>query len=76
MKALGPLFVIAFLIGATLFASMERAALADPGETIRLLVLLAVVFAVCRTVSIRTRRPAVVDFHEAPVTTQRLGLHT
>ena len=76
MKALGPLFVIAFLIGATIFAGMQRAALADPGEAVRLLVLLAVVFAICRTISVRTRRPPLVDFHEAPVTTQRLGLHT
>jgi hypothetical protein len=76
MKALGPVFLIAFLMGATTFAGMQRAALHDPGETIRLLGLLLVVFAVCRTVSIRTRRPALVDFHEAPVTTQRLGLHT
>ena len=76
MKALGPIFLIAFLIGATLFAGMQRAALAAPGETIRLVALLALVFGVCRTISVRTRRPASVDFHEAPVTTQRLGLHT
>jgi hypothetical protein len=76
MKALGPIFLIAFLIGATLFAGMQRAALAAPGETIRLVALLALVFGVCRTISVRTRRPAFVDFHEAPVTTQRLGLHT
>jgi hypothetical protein len=76
MKALGPLFVIVFLVGATFFAGMERAALSDPVEAIRLLVTLAVVFAICRTISLRTRRPALVDFHEAPVTTQRLGLHT
>jgi hypothetical protein len=76
MKALGPVFVIAFLIGATAFAGLQRAALADAGAAVRLLALLAIVFAACRTVSVRTRRPAVVDFHEAPVTTQRLGLHT
>jgi hypothetical protein len=76
MKALGPIFLIAFVIGATIFAGMQRAALGDVGQTIRLGTLLAVVFAVCRTISVRTRRPPLVDFHEAPVTTQRLGLHT
>jgi hypothetical protein len=76
MKALGPLFVILFLIGATIFAGMERAALSDPAAAIRLLALLSIAFGVCRTISIRTRRPALVDFHEAPATTQRLGLHT
>jgi hypothetical protein len=55
---------------------MQRAALGDPGEAIRLVALLAFVFGVCRTISVRTRRPPLVDFHEAPVTTQRLGLHT
>lgn len=76
MKALGPLFVILFLIGASMFAGMQRDALAAPADTVRLLLVLAIVFAACRTISIRTRRPALMDFHEAPVTTQRLGLHT
>ncbi len=76
MKALGPLFVILFLIGASVFAGMQRAALAAPADAVRLLAVLAIVFAACRTISIRTRRPALMDFHEAPVTTQRLGLHT
>jgi hypothetical protein len=76
MKALGPIFLIAFLIGAMFFAGMQGAALSGPGEAIRLVALLAFVFGVCRTISVRTRRPPLVDFHEAPVTTQRLGLHT
>jgi hypothetical protein len=76
MKALGPLLLVAFLIGATIFSRWEGAALADAGAAVRLLVTLAVVFALLRTASIRTRRPQLVDFNEAPVTTQRLGLHT
>lgn len=76
MKALGPAFFFAFLIGASVFAGMQRAALADASSAIRLFVILGLVFAAARTVSIRTRRPELMDFHEAPVTTQRLGLHT
>ena len=76
MKALGPICFIAFLIGASIFARMEGAALADGSEAIRLLVVLAVAFSVLRIAALRIRRPELVDFHEAPVTTQRLGLHT
>jgi hypothetical protein len=76
MKALGPIYLIAFLIGASVFARMQGAALRDPGTALRLLLLLAVVLAAVRVATVRLRRPELVDFNEVPVTTQRLGLHT
>jgi hypothetical protein len=76
MKALGPIFFVAFLIGASVFAGMEGAALADPSAAVPLLVVLAIAFGVLRVAALRIRRPELVDFHEAPMTTQRLGLHT
>ena len=76
MKAIGPILFVAFLIGASIFARMEGAALVDRSEAVRLLVILAITFTILRISALRIRRPELVDFHEAPVTTQRLGLHT
>jgi hypothetical protein len=76
IKALGPIYVIAYLIASSIFAGIERAALQDTGATVRLFAILVGVFLIlCR---IRARRPRLVpvDFNEAPATTQRLGLHT
>jgi hypothetical protein len=76
LKAFGIPYVVIFLIGASLFAGMERAALQHPMAWLRLVGLLALITVTLRVASLRrTSRPP-VDFDEAPATTQRLGLHT
>ena len=76
LKAFGIPYVVAFLIGATLFAAMQRNALLDPAAWLRLAGMLIVLTAGLRLAATRrTSRPP-VDFNEAPATTQRLGLHT
>ncbi len=75
MKALGPIYAIAFVVGALNFAGMQHAAL-QSGNAVRVLITLAAAFAILRVMSLkRTRLPA-VEFDEAPATFQRLGLHT
>ena len=76
LKAFGILYVVVFLIGASTFASMERAALQDLTAAIRLVAVLAVIGVALRVASRRSASAVPVDFDEAPVTTQRLGLHT
>ena len=76
MKALGPIYVIAFLLAASLAARIAGAALRDPALAVRLLVMLAITYAILRLASYRRPRLLPVDFNEAPATTQRLGLHT
>jgi hypothetical protein len=76
LKAFGIFYLVVFLVGASAFAGMERSALLDPMAAARLLVLLATTFAALHIASRRNRTAAPVDFDEAPVTTQRLGLHT
>jgi hypothetical protein len=76
LKAFGIPYVVAFLIGASVFAGMERAALQHPMAWLRLIGLLALITGALRVAALRrTARPP-VDFDEAPTTTQRLGLHT
>jgi hypothetical protein len=76
LKTFGIPYVVIFLIGASTFAGMERAALQDPAAAVRAIVLLTVIYVGLRVASLRqTKRPP-IDFDEAPVTTQRLGLHT
>jgi hypothetical protein len=76
LKAFGIPYVVVFLIGASIFAGMERNALLDPGAWLRLVGLLIVITAGVRVASTRRRSIPPVDFDEAPATTQRLGLHT
>jgi hypothetical protein len=76
LKGLAPIYLIAFLIGASSFAAMEGAALASPSAAAKVLMFLA---AGLLAVRLRARaRPltSVVDFNEAPASIQRLGLHT
>jgi hypothetical protein len=75
MKALGPIYLAMFLIGATSFASMEATAM-NSGDMTRLLLTLAVLFAAMRAVRLRRPPLAPVDFDEAPAATQRLGLYS
>jgi len=76
LKTFGIPYVVIFLLGASTFAGMERAALQDPAAAVRTIGLLTVIYVGLRVASLRqTKRPP-IDFDEAPVTTQRLGLHT
>jgi hypothetical protein len=74
MKALGPIYALAFIIGASAFARMQLSALVS-GDATRVLLVLAVVFAACRLMSVKRHRLPQVEFDEAPVTYQQLGLH-
>jgi hypothetical protein len=72
IKALAPVYAIAFVVGATLFGRMQLNALRGSGLGITLTTL-ASLFVVLRIAS-ATRRARPVQFDEAPVTFQRLGL--
>lgn len=73
MKALAPLYAIAFIAGTALFARMQHSAL-HGGSAIRLVVALVVVFAILRVITVRRPRQRLVDFEEAPVTFTGLNL--
>ena len=73
MKALAPLYAMAFVIGASLFARMQNQALQATGARGLLLTLL-LLFAIVRIVSVRRPQVTEVGFDEAPATFQRLGL--
>lgn len=75
MKALGPLYLLMFMIGATTFARMESDAITTQSFGWLLTVLL-VLFALLRGFSLTRHRLMPVDFDEVPATTQKLGLHT
>src|SRR3954464_1741249 len=72
MKALGPLYLLMFLLGATWFARMESAALIAQTPA-WLLTVLAILFVALRAVSVSRPRLAAVDFDEMPASTQKLG---
>jgi predicted neutral ceramidase superfamily lipid hydrolase len=73
MKALAPIYAIAFIVGASMFAQMQHQFLEGAGST-RTLLTLAVVFAIVRVITVKRARLPYVEFDEAPVTFQRLGL--
>jgi hypothetical protein len=73
MKALAPVYAIAFLVGASMFAQMQNNAL-QGGGAIGALVTLAGLFAILRVMSVKRTRLPYVEFDEAPATFQRLGL--
>ncbi|HJU42308.1 MAG TPA: hypothetical protein VJ691_05815 [Vicinamibacterales bacterium] len=75
MKALVPIYFLAFLIGAVNFARMQVDAIVT-GDPTRILITLAVLFVVLRVMSLRRVRRPLVEFDEAPSSFQRLGLHT
>ncbi len=74
MKALGPLYLLMFMIGATSFARMESAAITAQSFT-QPFVVLAILFGILRGFTLTRHRLAPVDFDEAPATTQKLGLN-
>ena len=73
-KALVPMFVLAFLIGANVFARIELAIISGSNVT-RNVVFLLVVLGGLRIAS-WLRRDPLVDFDELPDTFNQLGLHT
>jgi len=75
MKALVPIYAVAFLIGAANFARMQVQAMIS-GDPTGILITLAVLFVGLRVASLRRVRRPLVEFDEAPSTFQRLGLHT
>ena len=75
MKALAPVYAIAFLVGASMFARMQYDALQGT-SALSSLITLAVVFAILRVMSLKRARLPYVEFDEVPATFQRLGLDT
>ena len=75
MKALGPIYAIAFVIGAALFARLQHGALHGTGA-ISAIVTLAVLFATLRAISATRPYLPHIQFDESPTTVQRLGLDT
>ncbi len=73
MKALAPLYAIAFVLGTATFARLQHWALHD-GSPMRPLLALAVVFVVLRVISVKRPRQGLVDFDEAPVPFAGLNL--
>jgi hypothetical protein len=74
MKALAPIYAIAFVVGASMFARMEYDALQGT-NTVGTVVTLGGLFAVLRVLSLKRARLPYVQFDEAPVTVQRLELN-
>jgi hypothetical protein len=75
MKALAPIYAIAFMVGALNFAHMQNTAL-QSGNPARVLITLGVAFAMLRLMSVKRGRLPQVEFDEAPATYQRLGLYS
>ena len=75
MKALAPIFGMAFLVGASSFARMQHTAL-HGGSVIGVLLVLSVAFGTLRFIAARRTRLQLVDFDEAPASYQRLDLNT
>jgi hypothetical protein len=73
IKALAPIYAIAFVGGATAFARLQHAALLGSGA-VTLVSVLAVAFVILRVATVTRAHPPAVQFDEAPVTLQRLGL--
>ena len=74
MRAMAPIYGLAFLIGASLFARLELAILTG-GYAVAGVALLAAILVALRIVSALRPRVADIDFNEAPVSLNELGLH-
>ncbi|HEX6163114.1 MAG TPA: hypothetical protein VFZ31_07105 [Vicinamibacterales bacterium] len=73
-KALVPILVLAFFVGANIFARIELWTL-DGSNVVRNVVLLLAIYGGLRIASMLRRDP-LVDFDEGPETFNQLGLHT
>jgi hypothetical protein len=74
MKALAPIYAIAFVVGAVNFAGMQNAAM-QSGNPARLLFTLGAAWIILRVISVKRGRLPHVEFDEAPATYQQLGLN-
>ena len=74
MRALAPIYGLAFLIGAAVFARLELAILTG-GYAVAGVTALAAVWLALRIASVLRPRVADIDFNEAPLSHQSLGLH-
>jgi hypothetical protein len=75
LRVMAPIYAGAFLIGAAMFARLQLAIL-NGSFTIQGIIGLVLLLLSLRWASSRRRRVAQVDFDEAPVTFQQLGLHS
>jgi hypothetical protein len=73
MKALAPLYAIAFILGTLTLARLQHWAL-HGGSALRLLLALGAVFVVLRVISMKRPRQGLVDFDEAPAVFSGLNL--
>ena len=74
MRALAPIYGMAFLIGAAVFARVELGILTG-GYAVAGVAALAAIWIALRIASALRPRVADVDFNEAPVSLHQLGLH-
>jgi hypothetical protein len=75
VKGIAPLFVLAFLIGASLFARVEFAMLTGSVGVKTALALIGLLVAL-RILSTMRARSARIDFNEGPDGVHQLGLHS
>ena len=75
MRAMAPLYALAFLIGAALFARFELGILTGAYSRAGV-AFLAATFIALRIAGAFRRRVADIDFNETPVTLQNLGLYS
>jgi hypothetical protein len=75
VKAMAPIYVAMFLIGASMFARLQLNILNGTRTTVGLIGLVMLVVSL-KIMTSRRRRRADVDFNEGPETYQALGLHT
>ena len=75
MRAMVPIYGLVFLIGASLFARLELAILTG-SYSVAGVAALAAMFVALRIASALRPRVADIDFNEAPVSLQQLGLHS
>ena len=75
MRAMAPIYGMAFLIGASLFAKLELAILTGNYAVAGVGALAAILISL-RIASALRPRVADIDFNEAPVSLSELGLHS
>lgn len=75
MRALAPIYGLAFLVGAAVFARIELGILTGQ-YTVAGVTALAVIIIALRIASTLRPRVADIDFNEAPVSLSELGLHS
>jgi hypothetical protein len=74
MRALAPIYALAFLIGAALYARLELGILTG-SYPVGGVATLAAIYLALRIASTFRKRVADIDFNEAPVSLSELGLH-